>query len=101
MAHDPHIERLIFCHVGRTGGTTMRQGVLYRCADPATVFCVGGAEPPVRGGSVEDLLALPRQEQEKLRVVVGHLPFGLRERLPRPKTWHYATFLRDPVARTV
>ena len=44
---------------------------------------------------------MPPTEQEKLRVVSGHMPFGLHERLACPETWHYITFLRDPVARTV
>lgn len=93
--------RLIFVHVPRTGGTTMRTEILYKAVDRRAVYCVGGPEPPTRGGSVEELLALPRKELEQLRVIVGHMPFGLRERLPRPETWHYVVTLRDPIARTV
>jgi hypothetical protein len=94
-------KRLIFVHVPRTGGTTMRMEVLYKVVDRRAIYCIDGHEPPTRGGSVEELLALPRKELEKLRVIVGHMPFGLRERLPWPETWHYVITLRDPVARTV
>jgi hypothetical protein len=101
MPTNAAIERLIFVHLGRTGGTTMRQEVFYRCVAPAAVWWTDGREPGARGGPVDELLALPRKELAKLRVITGHLPFGLRDRLPWPETWHMATFLRDPVARTV
>jgi hypothetical protein len=29
------------------------------------------------------------------------MPFGLRERLPWPESWHYVTVLREPITRTV
>jgi len=92
---------LIFVHLGRTGGTTLRQDVLYRCVRPEATFCVDIAEPPARHGSIADLLALPRKELEQLRLVLGHMPFGLHERLPAPETWQYVTFLRDPATRIV
>src|SRR4051812_22860129 len=60
------LKRLIVVHLHRTGGTTMRMDILYKCVDPTTIFCVSGAEPPVRGGTVDDLLNMPRKEQEKL-----------------------------------
>jgi hypothetical protein len=101
MSTTTAIKRLIFVHLGRTGGTTMRQEVFYRCAGPAAVWWTDGKEPGARGGPVEELLALPRRELAKLRVITGHLPFGLRDRLPWPESWHVAVFLRDPVARTV
>jgi hypothetical protein len=95
------IERLIFVHLGRTGGTTMRQEVFYRCVERDAVWWTDGKEPGARGGPVDELLALSRKELAKLRVITGHLPFGLRDRLPWPESWHVAVFLRDPVARTV
>jgi hypothetical protein len=95
------IERLLFVHLGRTGGTTLRTDVLYKRVRPEATFCVDIPEPPARYGSVNDLLALPFKEQAKLRLVLGHMPFGLRNRLPIPETWHYVTFLRDPATRIV
>ncbi len=50
---------------------------------------------------MKELLALPRQQLEQLRIVTGHMPLGLHEQLPWPETWHYATLLRDPLKRTV
>jgi len=69
--------------------------------DPGTLYWTDGREPPARGGSVAELLALPRREQEQLRVVTGHMPFGLHQQLPWPETWHYVTFVRNPLSRTV
>jgi hypothetical protein len=101
MPRTPAVKRILFVHLGRTGGTTLRQHVLYKCVRRESIFNVGVNEPPARHGTVEDLLAMPPQEQKKLRVISGHMPFGLRERLACPETWGYLTFLRDPVARTV
>jgi Sulfotransferase family len=101
MPTNAAIKRLIFVHLGRTGGTTMRQDVFYRCVDPAAVYWTDGKEPGARGGSADELLAMPHKELERLRVIVGHLPIGLRDRLPWPESWHLAVFVRDPVARTV
>jgi Sulfotransferase domain len=95
------IKRLIFVHLGRTGGTTMRWEVFYKCVDRKLIYAVDTNEPPTLGGTVEQLLAMPRKEQEKLRIIVGHMPFGLREQLPWPETWHYVTLVRDPMARAL
>jgi hypothetical protein len=91
----------VFLHLPRTAGTTMRIDILYQCVDPAAIFLVNGAEPPVRGGTIDKLVNLPRNELDRLQLIVGHMPFGVRERLPEPETWDYVTFLRDPIARTV
>jgi hypothetical protein len=79
----------------------MRREIFYHCIDPTLVYWTDGKEPPARGGSLEEMLALPRKELEKLRVIAGHMPFGLRERLPWPETWHYVTFVRNPLTRTL
>jgi hypothetical protein len=101
MPHGQDIKRLIYLHIHRTGGTTLRLEVLYNCLDRRKVFFFDGDESPTRCGSVEELLAMPRAEQEKLEVIVGHMPFGLREHLSWPESWRYVTFMREPVARTV
>ena len=101
MPHGKDVKRLIFLHIHRTGGTTLRWELIYKCLDRRNVFCLQGDEPPTRCGSIEELLAMPTAEQEKLEAIVGHMPFGLREHLPWPKSWRYAAFVREPIARTV
>lgn len=95
------LKRLIFLHLHRTGGTTLRMEVLYNCLDRRKIFFFDGDELPTQCGSVQELLAMPQAEQEKLEVIVGHMPFGLREQLPWPESWRYVTFMREPIARTV
>jgi len=94
-------KRLIFIHIGRTGETTMRGEVFYKCVDRKQIYTIDTNEPPSPGGTVEQLLAMPTREKENLRIIVGHMPFGLREQLPWPESWHYVTVVRDPVARSV
>src|SRR4051812_12459055 len=101
MLRNAAVKRILFVHLGRTGGTTLRKDVLHQCVPREAIFSVDLPEPPSRHGTVEELLAMPRKQQEKLRVVLGHMPFGLRDRLPWPESWHYVTFLRDPIARSV
>jgi hypothetical protein len=74
---------------------------MYNCLDRRKIYYFQGHEPPTQCGSVEELMAMPRAELEKLQVLVGHVPFGLRELLPWPETWHYVTFMREPIARAV
>jgi hypothetical protein len=95
------IKRLIYLHIHRTGGTTLRLEILYKCVDPRKIFFLQCDDPPAQCGTVDELLAMPRAKQEKLELIVGHMPFGLREQLPWPESWRYATFMREPIARTV
>jgi hypothetical protein len=91
------VKRLIFLHIHRTGGTTLRWELIYKRLDRRNVFCLQGDEPPTRCGSIEELLAMPT----KLEAVVGHMPFGLREHLPWPESWRYVAFMREPISRAV
>ena len=82
---------LIFLHNLKTGGTTLRSilarqyhhdeiCVLTRRDDPADVKPAMFADP-------------------RLRLIEGHVPFGLHAWLSRPAT--YVTLLRDPLERIV
>ncbi len=101
MPCNKKIKRLIYLHIHRTGGTTLRHEVMYNCLDRRKIFFFQGGEPPTQCGSAQELLAMPRAQQEELEAIVGHMPFGLREHLPWPESWRYVTFMREPVARTV
>ena len=101
MPQNKDVKRLIYLHIHRTGGTTLRHEIIYKCIERRKVFLFQGCEPPTQCGSAEELLALSQAEQEKLEVIVGHMPFGLREHLPWPESWRYVTFMREPIARTV
>jgi hypothetical protein len=99
MRDDPTI---IFLHIGKTAGSTMRQ-VLRRQFSPAQVMVV---RSPIRNprrlrreDTLEHFAGLPEAERLRPRLILGHTIFGLHELVPRPCT--YITLLRDPVALVV
>ncbi len=52
-----------------------------------------------RDGAVAYFASLPEAERARLRLIMGHMTFGLHEALPRPST--YVTLLREPLALIV
>jgi hypothetical protein len=88
----PSEQAVIFVHIFRTAGTTLYR-VIDRNFSHGSIFTF-----PV-DGTVEDLKKLGDSDKHKIRVIRGHLGFGLHESLPQPCA--YLTLLRDPVERTV
>lgn len=88
---------VIFLHIGKTAGTTMRQ-VLRRNFRSSDVMVVR-----VRGRSREETLErfgeLPAELRARPRLIMGHTVFGLHEHVPRPST--YITILRKPSSLVV
>jgi hypothetical protein len=86
--------RLIFLHLPKTAGSTLRR-IIEKYYGRRTVFTIG--EPTA--ADIDRLMSLPRNELDKIRAIVGHLPFGLHALLPWPSA--YVTLLREPVDRIV
>jgi len=88
---------VIFLHIGKTAGTTMRQ-VLRRNFRSSQVMVVR-----VRGRSREETLGrfgeLPAELRARPRLIMGHTVFGLHEHVPRPST--YITIVRKPSSLVV
>jgi len=88
---------LIFIHIPRTGGTTIRTIVEKQYADDEVLS--------LYGNDITDAVAVTRdfcKDQEalsRLKLVRGHVTFGLHEYIPRPCA--YFTVLRDPVYRAL
>jgi hypothetical protein len=79
------VKRLIYLHIHRIGGTTLRHEIMYNCdRSPQNLFLSGrrGADSLRIGGGA---FGHAPAEQEKLEVIVR--PFGLREHLPGPESW--------------
>lgn len=93
--------KFIFLHLGRTGGTTLRVDVLLRQFLPEQVFGVDVSIADAAQGTYADLFNLPEPRKRQLHLIVGHMPFGAAAHMPDPENWHYITFLRHPVARTI
>ncbi len=82
---------LIFLHLPKAGGTTLRE-------------LIGRQYPPDRTVELKnnlqidaDLEALGPTRREYLRALSGHVRYGVHEHFPQPST--YFTFLRHPVDR--
>src|SRR5438874_467630 len=86
---------LVFLHIPKTAGRTFVT-VLDRQYPAGTVYQTRGLE---WRRSVEQLRVLPDADKRALRVVQGHMGFGIHEAFPQPA--RYVAFLRDPVARVV
>lgn len=96
IAHDQRMPQedptVIFLHIGKTAGTTMRQ-VLRRSFSASDIMVVR-----VRGRSREETLerfaTLPSSTRARPRLIMGHTVFGLHEYVPRPST--YISMVRKP-----
>jgi hypothetical protein len=86
---------LLFLHIHKTAGTTLHR-IIEREYNPFQVYTIEGR---MIEWSINHFKKLPQQRRAALRVVKGHMSFGLHEFLPQPST--YITFLRDPVERSI
>lgn len=86
----------IFMHIPKTGGSTFHSilGKYYPKNKIQNIFGVHKSSP--------EIIALekrPREELESIRLLKGHLTFGIHRYLPQ--TCEYITLLRDPVERVI
>jgi hypothetical protein len=86
-------ETLIFLHIPKTGGTTLRH-ILERCyrRDQICTF-----KDPGFLSQIEYFKRLPPEKRKAYRLIEGHLSLGFHRYLPGH--WSYITLLREPIAR--
>jgi hypothetical protein len=89
-AHDEHDRCVIHIHIPRAAGHTLNSviGRRYRASDVFTY-----------AGPVGQQVVIPRSGAQTLRLIRGHISFGIDAQLDIPST--YITFLRDPVSRVI
>ena len=92
--HDQAAETVIFLHLPKTAGTTLHRILDKEYPGPAT-FTIG----PDAYADIDRFYELPAAELRYLRLLRGHMPFGLHRQLPQPA--RYFTMLRDPVERVI
>ena len=90
-------ETIIFLHIGKTAGSTMRQ-ILKRQFPCSQTMTVRARRRP-REETLADFALLPEAERLRPRLIMGHTVFGLHEHVPRP--CRYVTMVRDPVRLAV
>jgi hypothetical protein len=88
-------EALIFLHIPKTAGTTLNR-IIERQYSPFEIFTM---DPYRIRATPERLKRLPEGRRRRLRMVRGHMFYGIHECLPQGAT--YFTMLRDPVRRTL
>jgi hypothetical protein len=86
-------EALIFLHIPKTAGTTLNRIIEWQYS-PFAIFTM---DPHRIRATAERFKGLSEARRRRLRVVRGHLFYGIHEFLPQGGT--YFTMLREPVAR--
>lgn len=82
---------MVFVHIPKTGGLSLRQTLLGSCTVGTTFRIIHQVDDAAR------FAALPLERRRAMELVEGHMYYGLHEYLPRPCT--YITLVREPVAR--
>lgn len=96
VGDDPTV---IFLHIGKTAGSTMRQVLRRQFRSSETMVVRSPVRNPKRLRREETLAhfaGLPEAERRRARLILGHTIFGLHEYVPRPCT--YITLLRNPLS---
>jgi hypothetical protein len=88
-------EALIFLHIPKTAGTTLNRIIEWQYS-PFAIFTM---DPHRIRATPERFKRLPEDRRRRLRVVRGHMLYGIHEFLPQGAT--YITMLREPVARVL
>jgi hypothetical protein len=92
MRHSQPPRCVVFLHLPKTAGSTLRSALLLKY--PSTTLLLDRTSDPEGG-----LADVPPEVVARAEVVTGHLDYGIHEHLPRP--CEYITVLREPIARVV
>lgn len=84
---------VIFLHIPKAAGSTLHD-IIERQYHPKAVFSITGNQVDK---SIEEFRQLPELKRRQLKMIKGHLGFGLHEFLPQGAD--YFTLLRHPVDR--
>jgi hypothetical protein len=83
---------IIFLHLPKTGGVTLRRTLRWKYA-PEMLNLETLTKP------AKSLADVPLSERRSARVLTGHLHYGVHEYIPQ--RCEYITLLREPIARVV
>jgi len=89
---------LIFIHIGKAAGTTTKT-IIGHQFQRDSIFNIDGSSPQNTEKSINEFKSLPEIDKAQIRLISGHMSFGLHEYLSQPST--YFTILRNPVERVI
>jgi hypothetical protein len=93
---------VIFIHIGKTGGATLRRIMARNVRDDAILRLRNPAETEtgfLSTAPIEQFAALDAERRAAPRLIMAHMVYGLHAAVPRPST--YVTLLRKPMARVI
>lgn len=85
---------IIFLHIPKTAGTTLHR-IIERQYSADRIHSFGSDAQ----GAVRDFKSMPEARRAEIKVLKGHMAFGLHEFLPQPSA--YIGMLRHPTERVV
>jgi hypothetical protein len=88
-----HDTTAIFVHIPKTAGTTLARVIDRQYPRQARLLLERHHE------GVREFQALSEERRSEIRLLRGHIPYGLHVDCPRPAT--YFTLLREPIDRVV
>lgn len=88
-------QALIFIHIPKSGGMTL-QRILEKQYTSDTIFTINSK---TFHESIKQFKHLPEPQRRSIRLLKGHMFFGLHEFLPMP--CRYITILRNPIERII
>jgi hypothetical protein len=88
---------VIFMHLPKTAGKTLNQ-IIENQYQPEAIYSLP-LRQKIIPEAVRALRELPENKKKKIRILKGHMDFGLHTLLPKPAK--YITILRDPVERVI
>jgi len=87
------MRRLIFFHLAKTGGITLRRIAERHLPEGYAFYNLSLNQADSK--ELEEFRALPETKKEKIAVLAGHMPFGMDKELSGPSD--YITMLRNPL----
>jgi hypothetical protein len=92
-------KKLIFLHIPKTAGTTLKT-IIGRQYQPFEIAkCYYHAPGRTLAGALDRLRSFSPEQAAGIRIIVGHVGYGLHEHLGWPSD--YFTMLREPVERVI
>jgi hypothetical protein len=83
---------VIFLHIPKSAGSTLNE-IIWRQYSSRHTFSI------YESGKFHELNQLPEVRKQEIKLINGHVEFGIHQFLPQPST--YITLLRDPIERAI